>query len=156
MTADLPAEEVIERTWSAPIEAVWTLWTTPAGIEAWYGPEGFTATVEAHNFVQGGTFNWRMTATSPQMVAWMQSKGRPLSWPNPGTFTEIVHHKRIVFQTEVPGESTSMMVHTVTLTPTDAGVHMRLAIRAVSADMLRGAAMGWRSSMDRLDKALQG
>jgi len=41
----------LERTYHGAIEDVWELWTTKAGIESWWGPDGFTVKVlelEAH------------------------------------------------------------------------------------------------------------
>jgi uncharacterized protein YndB with AHSA1/START domain len=35
----------IERTYPASIDEAWMLWTTKAGIESWWGPEGFNVTV---------------------------------------------------------------------------------------------------------------
>src|SRR5262245_47945643 len=35
----------LERTFDAPIEDVWDLWTTKDGIESWWGPEGFRVEV---------------------------------------------------------------------------------------------------------------
>ena len=38
-----PARRItMERTFAAPMEDVWELWTTKEGIESWWGPEGFT------------------------------------------------------------------------------------------------------------------
>ena len=36
-----------ERTFEAPVEDVWELWTTRAGVESWGGPEGFRVKVHA-------------------------------------------------------------------------------------------------------------
>ncbi|MBE1582928.1 SRPBCC domain-containing protein [Nonomuraea angiospora] len=33
----------IERAYAATPEHVWRLWTTGAGIESWWSPDGFTA-----------------------------------------------------------------------------------------------------------------
>ena len=43
-TAD--REVVIERTLNAPRELVWRAWTEADQIAAWWGPNGFTCTVD--------------------------------------------------------------------------------------------------------------
>ena len=44
----------IERTFRAPIEAVWALWTTKAGLESWWGPEGCRVKVRSLEARAGG------------------------------------------------------------------------------------------------------
>ena len=41
----------MERTYQAPIEDVWDLWTTKEGIESWWGPDGFRTTIHEMNVV---------------------------------------------------------------------------------------------------------
>jgi len=45
MTAENRRRVRLERTYQAPIEDVWELWTTKEGIESWWGPGGFRVTV---------------------------------------------------------------------------------------------------------------
>ena len=40
-TAAPQAIVVVERVYRAPVEDLWALWTTKAGFESWWGPEGF-------------------------------------------------------------------------------------------------------------------
>ncbi len=44
-TTPARAQFSIERAYPASIDAAWALWTTKAGIESWWGPEGFNVTV---------------------------------------------------------------------------------------------------------------
>ena len=44
-TNDKTRRLTLERTYRAPLEKVWELWTTKAGIESWWGPDGFTVEV---------------------------------------------------------------------------------------------------------------
>jgi len=45
----------IERTYPAAPEKIWELWTTAAGIESWWAPEGFAVRVDALEVWPGGT-----------------------------------------------------------------------------------------------------
>lgn len=73
------AQFSIERTYAAPILDVWHLWTTKAGIESWWGPEGFVVTVTSIDLRPGGQLVYLMTATAPQQVAFMKQQGMPLT-----------------------------------------------------------------------------
>ena len=48
---------VIERHYRATLADLWALWTTPKGLESWWGPPGFALTVQAMNVVPGGTLH---------------------------------------------------------------------------------------------------
>jgi uncharacterized protein YndB with AHSA1/START domain len=44
-TEAITSSVVIERTYRAPLEELWALWTTSDGFESWWGPEGFRTKV---------------------------------------------------------------------------------------------------------------
>jgi uncharacterized protein YndB with AHSA1/START domain len=56
MTRSINDEEavVIERTFDAPIDLIWQLWTQPEHFKTWYGPKGFTVPVATMNLQVGG------------------------------------------------------------------------------------------------------
>ena len=43
--ADVPREITSQRTFAAPRELVWKVWTEPEHIAKWWGPTGFTSTI---------------------------------------------------------------------------------------------------------------
>jgi uncharacterized protein YndB with AHSA1/START domain len=45
----------------APIEQVWQLWADPRGLERWWGPPSYPATVEQHDLTPGGDVTYFMT-----------------------------------------------------------------------------------------------
>ena len=45
----------------APVERVWQLWRDPRQLERWWGPPGWPATFEQHEFEVGGRSNYYMT-----------------------------------------------------------------------------------------------
>ncbi len=65
-TASAKRRITIERTYKAPIEDVWELWTTKDGIESWWGPEGFTVKVHKLDLRPGGELRYAMIATAPE------------------------------------------------------------------------------------------
>jgi uncharacterized protein YndB with AHSA1/START domain len=58
---------------------VWELWTTPAGIESWSGPDGFTNKVRKLDLRVGGELLFAMIATGPEQVELMKRAGMPLT-----------------------------------------------------------------------------
>jgi uncharacterized protein YndB with AHSA1/START domain len=51
----------IERTFKAPVEKVWALWTTKAGLAKWFGPDPWVATVTELDLRVGGRYSIAMT-----------------------------------------------------------------------------------------------
>lgn len=86
---------VIERTYEASIDDVWDLWTTKDGFESWWGPQGFRAEVEDLDARVGGTLRYKMVADSPEPAA-MKQMGQPPSHGARSTFSDLVHHRRLV------------------------------------------------------------
>ena len=79
---------VVERTYSAGIEELWALWTTKAGFESWWGPEGFRVEVHTLEAREGGALVYDMIADTPEMVAAMLSMGQSASHATHGRFAE--------------------------------------------------------------------
>ena len=91
------AQFSIERTYAASIDQAWALWTTRAGIESWWGPEGFGVTVTSLDLRPGGELVYLMTATAPQQVAFMKQAGMPLSTECKVTYTEVSPPGRLAY-----------------------------------------------------------
>lgn len=78
-------EIIISRLLDAPRELVWKAMTDPAHVIHWWGPEGFTTTIEEMDLRVGGT--WRHVMHGPDGT----------DYPNRSTFKEIVAPERIVY-----------------------------------------------------------
>lgn len=86
---------VIERTYRAPVEDLWALWTTKAGFESWWGPAGFRVEVHALEARVGGALRYDMIADAPEAIAAMQGMGQPLSHHTHGRFAECTPCERL-------------------------------------------------------------
>lgn len=86
---------VVERTYRARPEELWDLWTTKAGFESWWGPEGFRADVHTFEARKGGSLHYDMVADTPEMVAAMQKMGQPPSHETRGRFAEFRPYERL-------------------------------------------------------------
>ena len=82
----LPSERalVATRTFDAPPELVFECWTTPALLQRWYGPSGWSLVVCEIDLRVGGA--WRFVSRQPS--------GREVG--QRGEYREIVPGKRIV------------------------------------------------------------
>jgi uncharacterized protein YndB with AHSA1/START domain len=144
----------LERTFPASIEDVWALWTTKAGIESWWGPEGFTVEVRSLDLRVGGNLQYVMTATAPDQVAFMKRAGMPLATEATITFTEVVPLRRLAYLTLadfVPGVAAYDIAAQVELFPVAAGVRMVLAFdRMHDETWTERAVAGWESQLRKL------
>jgi len=87
----------ITRTFKAPIELMWEVWTDPEHIANWWGPNGFTTTIHKMNIEEGG--EWNLTLHGPDGT----------NYPNHSIYKEIIPLKKIVFQHFNPNFITTVL-----------------------------------------------
>jgi uncharacterized protein YndB with AHSA1/START domain len=92
-----PNSTRLERNHNAPAELIWELWTTPAGIEEWWAPDGFENKVTELDLKPGGRLSYTMTATAPEQIEFMKSAGMPLSTESRKTFIELTPPTRLAY-----------------------------------------------------------
>ncbi len=159
-TAPTPARAQfsIERTYTASIDEAWTLWTTKAGIESWWGPEGFNVIVTSLDLRPGGELVYLMTATAPEQVAFMKRAGMPLSTECRVTYTEVSPPGRLAYKTLtdfVPDVTPYEVDTVVELQATADGVKLTVTFDAMHDDLwTERARAGHESQMCKLDALL--
>jgi uncharacterized protein YndB with AHSA1/START domain len=84
LTAD--RELTITRLLNAPIKLVWKVWTEPEHIAKWWGPNGFTNTVNKMDVKAGG--EWDLIMHGPDGT----------DFKNKSVFREVILHKKIVYE----------------------------------------------------------
>ena len=62
----MPKHINVSRTFDAPVEQVWALWTDPELVKRWWGPDRFTCPMARIDFREGGTSYVSMKA-APDM-----------------------------------------------------------------------------------------
>ncbi|MFJ9542513.1 SRPBCC domain-containing protein [Streptomyces sp. NPDC101225] len=149
----------VERTYAAAPEKIWELWTTSAGIEAWWAPEGFTVHVDTLDLRVGGTLTYTMTATGPQQVAFMENAGLPLSTTSHKTFTEVEPTRRLAYSTLadfIPDVEPYEFLTEVELRPTDdGGTQVTMTADTMHDEEWTGRlAAGRTNEMDNLAKVV--
>src|SRR2546430_17535057 len=72
------AKLTFERTFrAATVDEVWDLWTTRAGLESWWGPEGFVRKESKLELRPGGKFEYALTATDTPQMDGLKPAGLP-------------------------------------------------------------------------------
>jgi uncharacterized protein YndB with AHSA1/START domain len=109
-----------ERTLVAPLELVWRLWTTAAGLDEWFAPDGFQSRVSDLALRPGGQLRYTMTATAPAQVEFLRNAGMPLSSEVRKTFSEVTPPNRLAYRSMidfVPGREPYEHLTTVDIEP---------------------------------------
>ena len=144
-------EIVISREVDAPRDLVWEAMTQPQHVVNWWGPRGFSTTIEEMDSCPGGL--WRLVMHGPDGA----------NYPNEHIFTEIAKPERIVFShggRRENGPSVSS-VATWTFEPLEERT-TRVTIRMVFASAAErdrvakefGAVEGGKQTLERLEEYL--
>jgi uncharacterized protein YndB with AHSA1/START domain len=78
-------EIVLSRVFDAPRAMVWDAWTDPSQVALWWGPKGFTTTIEEMDVRPGGI--WKQVMHGPDGT----------DYPNEIVFLEVVQNERLVY-----------------------------------------------------------
>jgi uncharacterized protein YndB with AHSA1/START domain len=131
----------LDHHFSAPPSFVFTLWSNPALVSAWWGPEHHHLTTCEIDFRPGG--NWRFN---------MERDGQP-HWIY-GTYHEIVLDQRLLFSSHFP-EFNVHSVISVRFEPDATGTRMHfLQTGFPDAEQQAGHRGGWMSSFSILEDLL--
>jgi uncharacterized protein YndB with AHSA1/START domain len=79
---------VIERSFDAPVDLIWQMWTDPEHFKAWYGPAGAAIPVAKMDVRVGGT---RLVCME------VQASAGPMQMWFTGEYREVVECERLVY-----------------------------------------------------------
>lgn len=85
------AELVLTRSFDAPRDLVFKVWTDPKHLAHWWGPHGFTTQIREMDVRPGGA--WRYAMRGPD--------GN--EYPFDGVYVEVVEPERLVFDGTIHG-----------------------------------------------------
>lgn len=139
-------EITVSRTFAAPRALVFSMFTDPKHLAAWWGPHGFTNPVCEADARPGGRILIHMRAPDGNVH------------PMGGIFHEVKPHDRIVFTSFVDmpdGKRVLEGYNRVTFEDQRGGTKVTVHARAegyvdFAAQMLRGMEAGWSQSLDKL------
>ena len=138
-------EITVERTFDAPRELVFKVWTDPYHVAQWWGPHGLSIPVSKVDARVGGIFEVPMLTPDGTLL------------PSVGEFREVVPHERIVFTSNLvsaEGETMIEVVNTVTLEEAGNRTRMTLHVKVLYADprvadKIGSMDQGWTESLER-------
>lgn len=149
----------IERTYPTTAEDVWELWTTPAGIESWWAPDGFTVEVEKLELEPEGELVYTMTASGPEQIEFMRNAGLPLTSTSRKRFIEIERPRRLAYMSLVdfvPDTPPYEFLTVVELTPGDGDVHVAMTVDSMHDDVWTERLVAGRANeLDNLGSLIQ-
>ncbi|MCI4343081.1 MAG: SRPBCC domain-containing protein [Thermoplasmata archaeon] len=144
----------LERTFKAPVERVWELFTTKEGLESWWGPDGFTTSVKKLSLRPGGPIEYVMTARAAELIQGLKKMGMPASSEARGTFVEVVPRSRLAFSMVadfIPGTDPYEVLQRVEFHPTRAGVRLVVTLeRMHNQQWTERSEIGWKMQLRRL------
>ena len=149
---------VLERIYPASLAEVWEMWTTVAGIESWWGPDGFGVEVHEIDVTAGGVLDYSMKAIGPDQIGYLQQAGMPLATRHSVIFTEVIPERLLAYRHMadfIPGVDAYEVGHTVEFAPVEGGTRLTLTIDAMHDQHWTDLAVaGWESELERLRTAL--
>jgi uncharacterized protein YndB with AHSA1/START domain len=143
-------EFILTRLLKAPRELVYRVWTQPEHVMHWWGPAGFTNTIQHMEVKEGG--EWTFIMHGPDGT----------DFPNRIEFLEVVEQERLVY-IHGSGQENDPNQFIVSVSFVEVGEHTRVTLRALfpTAEKLRqaiersGAMEGGKQTMDRLEAYLE-
>jgi uncharacterized protein YndB with AHSA1/START domain len=153
--ADTAAGILIKRVFGASPDKVWRFWTSAAGLESWWGPDGFASKVGTLDVRTGGGFDIVMRATAPEQVAYLEKNGIPVESHARGTYIEVDPPRRLAWRSTidfVPGVTPYDVTGSIDLRAlADGTTEMTFRTdRMHDAMWTRNAEAGWTQQIDRL------
>jgi uncharacterized protein YndB with AHSA1/START domain len=145
---------VIERSFDAPVDLIWQMWTDPEHFSAWYGPDGATIPVAKMDVSVGGTRLVCMEVRTPDgpMQMWFA-----------GEYREVVENERLVYSEYISDENGNVispadmgmpdghpMVTEVRVDLQDIGGHTRMVMTHSGIPAGSPGAAGWTMAFAKL------
>jgi uncharacterized protein YndB with AHSA1/START domain len=134
---------VIERSFDAPVELIWKMWTDPQHFKAWYGPEGASIPVAKMDVRVGGQRLVCMDAQTPNgpMQMWFS-----------GEYLDVVENRLLVYteaMADEHGNATSGATQ-VRVELEDLGNRTRVVMTHIGIPADSPGATGWTMAFAKL------
>ena len=132
-------ELVIKRVFNAPRELMFAVWTDPKHVVQWWGPNGFSTTVQEMDVRPGGLCRYSMRSPDGH------------DYPFDGHYLEVVKPERLVSEGTIHGVPSQVVWTEVTFAEQEG--HAKVTVRQVysfESAATRGAPIGWNQQLDRL------
>ena len=153
-----PMAVVIERTFSAPIDKVWSMWAESENFASWYGPEGASIPKAEMDVTVGGKRHLCMEMMTPNgpMQMWFVGEYLEVDSPTRLVYTEAMSNEAGDVLTPadmgMPGDGPASTQVIVELTADGDSTHMVMTHEGIPADS--PGAMGWQMAIGKLEGLL--
>lgn len=91
---------VIERSFDAPPDLIWQMWTEPEHFKAWYGPDGATVPVAKMDVRVGGSRLVCLEMATPGGLVQMWFTGE---------YREIIENERLIYTESISDENGNVL-----------------------------------------------
>ncbi len=145
---------VIERTFDAPQDLIWQMWTDPEHFKKWYGPNGMSIPVANMDVRVGGK---RLICME------MQTPDRSMKMWFTGEYREVAPNERLVYTDSMADEHGNVMSPSamgmpeghpetteVTVLLEDLGGRTKMVMTHAGVPADSGGAGGWAQAFDKL------
>ena len=145
---------VIERSFEAPVDLIWQMWTDPEHFRAWYGPDGASIPVAKMDVRVGGT---RLVCME------LQTPDGPMQMWFTGEYREVIENERLVYTESIsdangnvvaPSDVGMPEAHPVTtevrVELQDVGGRTRMMMTHAGIPGDSPGAAGWAMAFDKL------
>jgi uncharacterized protein YndB with AHSA1/START domain len=149
-----PDAVVIERSFDAPVDLIWQMWTDPEHFAVWYGPDGASIPVAKMDVRVGGT---RLVCVE------VETPGGPMQMWFTGEYREVTEKTRLVYTESICDQDGNV------LSPSDTGMpeghptttevrvelddidgHTRMVMTHIGVPSDSPGATGWTMALDKL------
>ena len=143
---------VIERTFDAPADLIWQMWTQPEHFKRWYGPTGFTVSVAEMDVRVGGKRLICMASPDGSMKMWFT-----------GEYIEISPNERLVYTDSMADENGNIVSSAdmgmpeghpdtteVSVVIEDLGGRTKIVMTHAGVSADSGGAGGWNQAFAKL------
>ena len=145
---------VIERTFNAPVNLIWQMWTEAAQFQHWYGPKGMSIPVAEMDVRVGGK---RLICME------MQMPDRSMKMWFTGEYREVVPNERLVYTDSMADEDGNVISPQMMGMPAghpetteviveleDLGGRTKMVMTHVGVPADSGGAGGWAQAFDKM------
>ena len=145
---------VIERTFDAPVDLIWQMWTQPEHFKKWYGPKGVSVPLVEMDVHVGGK---RLVCME------MQMPDRSMKMWFTGEYREVAPNKRLVYTESMADENGNVVSPSamgmpeehpstteVTVVLEDLGGRTKMVMTHAGIPADSGGAGGWEQAFAKL------
>ena len=143
---------VIERTFDAPVDLIWKMWTQPEHFQKWYGPKGFTVPVAEMDVRVGGKRLICMASPDSSMKMWLTGEHIGVSPVERLVYTESMSDENgnVKSASDMGMPEGSPTTTEVTIILEDLGGRTKMVMTHAGVPADSPGATGWNQAFDKL------